>query len=103
MNLSQLKAIRQRGERPEMLYLSLIGPLKIDPAIVVRPEFDPRLLIGMDAVIVHAGKQNRRVIELADSLVGAGVWNLEAWNIAHDSRVEIVSLGNKEIREAPPW
>lgn len=103
MNLDQLKAIRQRGERPELLYLSLVGPLKIAPTIVVQPEFDPRLMVGMDAVIVHAGRQDRRVIELADSLASAGIWNLEAWNLTDDRRIAIWFAGKSFMQEVPSW
>lgn len=104
MTFEQLQAIRRRGEKPEVLVLSLVGRIKglMFPVLVLVGEFDPRWFAGMTIYLAHAGEGVERIVGLCEQLDLAGVENLETWNVLTNDWLIIVAQKRREITRGVP-
>lgn len=104
MTLSQLCAMRLRGQQPaDMVMLSLVGRIVVpNPVIDVTREDSPdwRALAGLDVQIVHAGQVNR-VVNLCNEIVQIPIRSLSCWNALSMQTILVEENGRRCLMEVP--
>ncbi len=105
----EILKLRKKGLRPEApVIVSLVGRLRSGFPVVVIPmsqpisELDLRMMVDLDVIIAHAGRNTARTVELADVLVYARVRNLECWNVQKDRWIAVAFHHQIVIKEMPP-
>jgi hypothetical protein len=104
MTFQQLVALRKRGERPEVLVLSLVGRIRglNYPVLVLDASVDLRYLAGMTVYLAHAGDNVDRIIDLCDQIMLAEVENLETWNVLTGQWLIIIAESRQVICRGVP-
>lgn len=104
----KILAIRKRGMRPEeVVYVSLVGKVKLSPLVVIPPEtpladLELRMLADLEVVLLHGGENMERTIAVADLLCQAPVENLELYNPRNGQDICVRFAHENFIREVPP-
>ena len=90
-NWKEFVEIRTRGYRPEVpVILSIVGPVKHEYPVLIVPDgsvedLDLRVLVDIDVIITHVGKNIGRLMSLTDAVVRAGARDLYLWNVTNDT------------------
>jgi hypothetical protein len=104
ITMTELNINRDRGMVPDMPLIIPMVPTPECTLIQIKIDStDLRGLFGLDVVIAHDGKSTKRIFELMDNVMRAGVANLALWDVKRKHFISIVYACEKFIAHVYPW